>query len=101
MDLSPEMLKMFIIIGSIIASNAITIAVMKAQNTSLDRRVGKAEAQIQKLWEDTRYIMTGNEIRRILQEAIEPLGKKVDSLHDDVITMKARSVDMRTRSGDA
>ncbi len=98
MELSPQTINLIIILVSVIGSNAVSVAVIKQLLKAMDRRIDKNEGNIDKLFEDTKYVMTGNEIRRILHEQVDPVSSKVDDIHDDVITMKAR---MRTRWDDA
>lgn len=104
MSLDPEFFKLAIIVSSVVASNWAAVYVIKAQMRHIDRRVSKNEANIINLFNDTRYVMTGNEIRRILHEEVNPLRTKVDIMHELVITLKAQNTHrvetMRTRKED-
>ena len=100
MPFDAEAIRLTIILISVIASNWMSVHVIKTQILAMDRRVSANERNITKLFNDTRFIMTGNEIRKILHEQIDPLSAKVDSLHDDMIAFKARAESQRTRLSD-
>ena len=95
--MSPEVWKFRILMVTVVGGNAVTIAVLKQAMADMNRRIERNEANIEKLFRDTRHVMSGEQIRRILHEQFDPLDEKVDIMHEDVITMKVR---MRTRGDD-
>ena len=102
--MDPELLRLLIILCSVVASNWTAVYVIKTQLKHMDARVARNEANIVRLFNDTRYVMTGNEIRRIITEEVDPVKAKVDIMHELVITLKAqnshRSTNLRTRKDD-
>ena len=91
MDMSAETFKLLIMLATNMVGIIVAVSVIKTQIKGMDKRIEKNEANIVKLFDDTRYVMTGNEIRRIIDEEIQPLTDKMEQCHNDVLFMKARN----------
>lgn len=76
----------YISMKSIVASMRTELNILKEE---LEKERKNNAMKIDDLYDRTRYVMTGNEIRKMFHEEISPIKAKVDIINDIVITLKA------------
>lgn len=77
----------YISMKSLVASMRTELNILKEE---LNKERQNNAVKIDDLYERTRYVMTGNEIRKMFHEEIMPVKAKVDIINDIVITLKAK-----------
>lgn len=95
--MTPETFKLVMMLLTVVFSNAVSVAVIRALLKNMEKRLDSHDEEIGTIKKDTRHVMSGNEIRRILHEQVDPLKQTVEEIHDDVLVMRTR---LRTREGD-
>ncbi len=102
--MSPEEWKLAIMLLTVVASNAISVVAIKVMIKAMNERIDENKKDIEQLQRDTRFVMSGNEIRRILDAKVEPLEEVCGEIHEDLVILKTqfaeRAKGARTRIDD-
>ena len=77
MELNLELFDLLIIIGSGFVGNLTAVKVMASQLNAITKRLDNNDVQIKELYDRTRYVMSGHQIR-------EEIKAEVKEVHTDV-----------------
>ena len=90
MELSSEILNVMLIIGTILLGNFVSVRIMKVELGSLKEQLMNHEKQIRELYDRTRYVMSGNQIRQEIREEVTISHQDIKDLQATCLNIQAQ-----------
>ena len=97
MELTATTVNVIMIVGGILFGNYVTVSVLKAQIKVLISHLEKHDEQIRELYDRTRYVMSGHQIRESIKDEVTITNQDIKELQsmctiikDELIAIKAR-----------
>lgn len=90
-------MQLLIIIGSILFGNYVGVKVMQVQLKGFSEKLALHEIQIQELYDRTRYVMSGHQIRESIKEEVAVTHQNIKELQNMCTLIKDQLIAIKTR----
>lgn len=98
MELTATTVNVILIVGGILFGNYVTVTVLKTQIKVLISHLEKHDRQISELYDRTRYVMSGHQIRESIKEEVTKTHQDMKELQNMCTIIKDQLTVIQARS---